>query len=183
VYRIRPRWRLPPAIAAGRQPLSLIVGDAADGSLVAGPYALGELQIEDRQPDFTLPPGITAWQIAVGDLAALQDLSLELQEQQLLVHVVWQARETTFTSYTTFVHLRDGERVLVTGDRQPSPPTSYWIPGEVIVETYTLPRPQPGAYSVALGLYDADSGARLPMREAGGQPLAADQVLLPLEVP
>lgn len=182
VYRVRATWRLP-VISAGRQPLALVVRDAADDSVVAGPYALGDLQIEDRQPDFSLPPGAASLQIEVGDLAMLQDLSLEVQEQQVLVHVVWQVRETTLTNYTTFVHLRDGERVLAAGDRPPSPPTSYWIPGEVIVETYALPRPQPGAYSVALGLYDADGGARLTMREADGQPLAADQALLPLDVP
>jgi hypothetical protein len=39
-----------------------------------------------------------------------------------------------------------------------------------------------GAYYIAVGMYDAASGGRLPLSDASRQPLAADQIILPLEI-
>ena len=144
---------------------------------------LGELDVETRQRRYELPPEVDPLQVKVGDLALLQAVSVETQEQNLLVHVIWQAQQTTFENYTTFVQLRDGERVIADDDRQPSPPTSHWAQGEVIVETYTLPRPATGEYTVALGLYDAATGQRLRMRSARDQNLSDDQYVLPVVIP
>jgi hypothetical protein len=38
-----------------------------------------------------------------------------------------------------------------------------------------------GAYHVAVGMYDAASGGRLPVTDASGQPVPDDQVVLPVE--
>jgi len=180
LYQIRPTWRLPPDLAAGRQTLFLF----APGVNGQGRTAeLGEVDVETRQRRYDLPPEVNPLQVQVGDLALLQAVSVETQEQNLLVHVIWQAQQTTFENYTTFVQLRDGERVIGDDDRQPSPPTSHWAQGEVIVENYTLPRPATGEYAVALGLYDAATGQRLRMRSARDQNLSDDQYVLPVVIP
>ena len=183
VYQVRPVWRLPLEITAGDQALALRVRNLSDDGIIAGPLMLGRLQIERRERRFELPQAVDVQQIAVGEIALLQDVTVEVQEQAVLVHVIWQARETTFDNFTTFVHLRDGERVIGGDDRQPSPPTSAWAPGQIITETYTLPRPAAGTYAVALGLYDASNGARLPLRDGAGQVIANDQFLQTVDVP
>ena len=161
----------------------MTVRGVGDGRIIAGPFALGEITIERREYRDALPPGVDPLRIRLGELALLQDVALELREKEVLVHLVWQVEETTLTNYTAFVHLRDGGRVIAADDRQPFPPTSYWTPGEVILETYTLQRPAPGTYDVAVGLYDAANGTRLHVREVDGQTLADDQLVLPLEAP
>ena len=50
-------------------------------------------------------------------------------------------------------------------------PTSLWLPGNTLVETVALPLPAdlaPGAYTLALGLYDENSMERLPITDATG---------------
>jgi hypothetical protein len=39
-----------------------------------------------------------------------------------------------------------------------------------------------GTYHIAVGLYDAASGGRLPVTDASGQRLPDDQVILPIEI-
>jgi hypothetical protein len=40
----------------------------------------------------------------------------------------------------------------------------------------------PGTYHVAVGLYDAASGGRLPITNASGQRLPDDRFVLPIEI-
>jgi hypothetical protein len=87
------------------------------------------------------------------------------------------------TSYTVFTHLLDpagrkrGQRDSVPCGGQC--PTTGWIEGEVLVDTYELsvePGASPGAYAIAVGWYDASTGQRLSTGDT-------DHVLLsPIEV-
>jgi hypothetical protein len=39
-----------------------------------------------------------------------------------------------------------------------------------------------GAYHIAVGMYDAISGGRLPVTDRSGHPLPDDQAVLPVEI-
>ena len=70
------------------------------------------------------------------------------------------------TSHTVFVHLLDDAR-QVRGQRDGIPvngayPTTLWRPGEFVTDGYEI-AVEPGQYTVEVGLYDAASGARLPV--------------------
>jgi hypothetical protein len=122
--------------------------------------------------------------LQVDSLANLQDAHIELTDEHVLVQVVWQARATTDVAYTTFLHLRDaGGTMVAQGDRPPAPATSTWVPGQVIVESYRLPRPPAGRYTINLGLYDAQSGVRLPLYDVKGDSLPGDQYTTEVTVP
>jgi hypothetical protein len=90
-------------------------------------------------------------------------------DQQLPLTLIWQTNQELTTSYRVFVHLVNsaGEIVAQT-DAEPaqwSRPTTGWIPGEYIVDEHTLTLPAdlpPGSYTIRLGLYDPDTGQRLP---------------------
>lgn len=93
------------------------------------------------------------------------------------------------TDYTVFVHLLGpdgqvwGQVDLAPGGGQR--PTSGWLPGEVIVDRYTVPveaGAPSGIYRIEIGLYEAETGQRLPVTDAKGTPLPDDRVLLDQEV-
>lgn len=65
--------------------------------------------------------------------------------------------------------------------RQGGNPTGTWAQGEAIVDQVVLtidPAAQPGAYTLNTGMYDPQSGARVPLSDAGGAPLADQQAPL-----
>ena len=60
-------------------------------------------------------------------------------------------------------------------------PTTGWLPGEVLEDPYRIPVPSdapPGAYQIEIGMYDPDTLERLPARDADGNRLAQDRILL-----
>jgi hypothetical protein len=80
--------------------------------------------------------------------------------------------------YTLFIHLlgRDNARV---GERTTYPgqgrfPTTLWPVGRAFCETYRLEvepwAPAPELYALEVGLYNADTGWRLPAQYTTGQP-------------
>ena len=93
--------------------------------------------------------------------------------QLLTLDLHWQA-VTTPPNLIRFVQLV-GPNGLVYGQNDSVPdggnyPTHLWRPGEIVVETVTLPvqadRP-PGQYTLYLGLYQPDTGQRVSVLGAG----------------
>lgn len=79
----------------------------------------------------------------------------------------WRAEMIPTADYTVFVHILDapGQRVAQV-DGPPAGgiyPTSLWNAGEIIRDVRPLPELPPGNYTVKVGLYRLDSGARLPL--------------------
>jgi hypothetical protein len=107
-------------------------------------------------------------------------LGITLNPEPSTVTLVWQAEHETPTSYRVFVHLlgTDGE-ILSQSDGEPvgwSRPTTGWLPGEILQDSHTLSfpaEPPDGALSLRVGLYDPETGQRLPS-ETG------DSITIPL---
>jgi hypothetical protein len=92
------------------------------------------------------------------------------------LHLVlqWQARADITKDYKYFIHLIDDNGAIVWQfdalHCNWDCPTSQWtanqiITDETIISLWDLP---PGAYQIAVGLYDGESSDRLPVREASG---------------
>jgi hypothetical protein len=103
---------------------------------------------------------------------------------RLTVAVEWQVDTPPAHSLTTFLHLGERDQPpLATGDsvpRQGHYPTIWWASGEVIPDTYNLTVPDglpPGRYPLLIGMYEPESGRRLPLVVAG-QRQAADAYLI-----
>ncbi|MCB9103951.1 MAG: glycosyltransferase family 39 protein [Anaerolineales bacterium] len=97
----------------------------------------------------------------------LQSPNSNLQSLPMTFH--WQSLQPTAKPYTVFLQLLNQNGEVVSGwDSQPFNglyPTSRWSPGEIVVDTFTLPLPEnglpPGSYRLITGFYDFDTGQRL----------------------
>ncbi len=97
----------------------------------------------------------------------LHAVTLTPTADQLRVTVWWESLAPLPVDYTLFVHLLDvtGD-TLTNADAPPLAggfPTTLWQPGDVIQDEYILPLPAAPAstYTVSLGWYDPQTGARL----------------------
>jgi hypothetical protein len=94
--------------------------------------------------------------------------NLKPQTVELTLH--WQALQEMSESYTVFVHVVDATGAVRTQQDNPpmngTYPTTLWQPGEFVHDVYTLSLPPDlpaGDYVLEVGLYLADTGARLPV--------------------
>ena len=195
--------RFDPELAAGGYQLALNVLAPDGHSLWADDEVLSAVEVTPRQRLFELPAGIAyPLDLTLGSDVHLRgfDLSPPPAEEgsgervlqpgdtpQLTLY--WQAGGPTDLDYTVFAHLvgPDG-RPHGQVDTMPAggaAPTTSWAPGQVIVDELAIPVAADGpagAYHVAIGMYDAASGGRLPITDASGEPLPNDQVVLPVEI-
>lgn len=106
------------------------------------------------------------------------------EESQLHLALPWRAMQEVEASYKVFVHLlNDAGEIVSQYDAVPCSwecPTSAWEAGAWYVDEAVLPLwgLPPGEYRLALGLYDAVTGRRLPTL-ADGAPVADGYFLLP----
>lgn len=100
---------------------------------------------------------------------------------RLRVHLFWRAKEAPPQDYTVFVHVLDENGNLVAqSDGQPvggAYPVSWWWPGQLVEDVHEVPMQgvEPGTYQIVIGMYDLESGKRLPVADGDG----AAQIPLP----
>ncbi len=175
-------FQLPLNLSRGTYQLEV---SASDGQAV--PLEGLTLQVQARS--FDLPQPQVSLKASLGDQILL--LGYDLGETQvapgetLHLTLYWQAQAGMDVSYTVFTHLLDGdERIWGQVDSIPvqgTYPTSDWLPGEVVADEYTIPvspDAPPGTYVIEVGMYDAVTGARLPVHDTAGRPVPGGRVLL-----
>ncbi len=190
--------RLGPGQAVRAQYSLLIPATAPDGTyrLVAGlldpltrqrvPASQGDqvnlikLALKGREHTTVAPAMQHTVNARLGDVADLLgfDLASPATGRTVNITLYWRARQETSTSYKVFVHLLDA-KAAIWGQRDAEPgngaaPTTSWIPGEIISDTYSIPvQPDapPGEYDIEIGMYSLPSGARLPVTNETGQPI------------
>ena len=91
------------------------------------------------------------------------------------VTLYWSAEGSLPENYTVFVHIFDTDGVRVAQhDSWPADglaPTSAWLPGQPVADRHRVQLPatlSPGAYRVGIGLYQAETGRRIPLRPEEG---------------
>lgn len=96
----------------------------------------------------------------------------------------WRADRPIDKSYTVFVHLvgeqfNPAQNNPLWGqvDRVPRIPTTAWLPGENVLEAYSIridANAPPGKYAIVAGMYDAATGGRLPVDGGGDSIIIAE---------
>jgi hypothetical protein len=132
---------------------------------------LGTIQVEERQrlleePKIGKPIDIPFGQrVRLSSLQLPDDMTTELP---LEVTLLWQASTSGGTQLRAFVQLYHNEQQINSSDHELDPPASAWINGEWIIDHHTVfvpNEPLAGSYKLVVGLYDAQSGERLPTPE------------------
>ncbi len=187
---------IPARLSTGEYTLNISL-ETVDTGVCTEPASLGSLTITGRERVFTAPQVARPLDINLGDKARLvgYDLrdavgeSLSVKPGDTLhLTLYWQSLAQFDKSYTAFVHLLDAEG-NIWGQRDSIPgggelPTTSWAPGEFLTDEYAIPvmpDAPAGKYTLALGLYDAETWQRLPVRGAVGD-VVGDYVVLPIRV-
>jgi hypothetical protein len=180
-------------------PYRLVVGlyrftDGERLTVVTGPQrgrdnlALTKVNILSREHDY-MEPGVShPLQARFGGSVVLIGYDLEAQRakpgDRLELTLYWHAVSPVDKSYTVFVHLLDADEVIQGwGDSLPGGgtlPTTSWLAGEYLRDRHEIaikPEAPSGEYLIEVGLYEAISGARLPVLDEEGQ-VQGDRVLL-----
>lgn len=153
--------------------------------------SLGVVSVVATERRFTAPD--VEHPLAADFAGEIALLGYDLQESgsnQVNLRLVWQALSVPADDYTVFVHLLypDGTCCAWQADTMPASgqyPSGRWIPGEVVVDEYTISIPDqadPGRYALEVGLYIAETGQRLRVT-LPGTPESDAIMLRPIDVP
>jgi hypothetical protein len=158
--------RVPRDVSAGEYALQLQIGTQS--------VDLGNVTVQATERVFEVPSIEHTLAASLGDQVELlgYDLSADraASGDTLMLTLYWRALAEMDESYTVFTHIvaPDGE---ISGQRDNPPvsgsyPTSLWLSGEVIVDVYEIPiavDAAPGEHVLEVGMYVAETGARLPV--------------------
>ncbi len=167
-WRGQHRLRLPASLPAGDYSLSISINGEP------GAQALGTITVVAPARTVTRPDVQFESGASFENVAVLEGYSLKKEGNALTVTLVWRATATPEVSYSAFVHLADDAgRVWAQSDSVPvnwTRPTTGWIAGEYIADEHTLSPPgelPTGAYKLFVGLYDPQTGDRVPATGPG----------------
>jgi len=169
-WRGQQRLRLPASLADGEYQLSVSVKGEP------GAQALRALKVKAPARTFMRPTPEHASDARFEGVAALAGYDLRREGNKLTVTLMWQATDSPPLSYAVFIHLADDAgRVWAQSDSVPvnwTRPTTGWVPGEYVADTHALTLPgdlPPGEYRLWIGLYDPQTGNRVPVAGVGAE--------------
>jgi hypothetical protein len=174
-----------PFLEPGDYSVRLALTDALTGDAQGLPHEIGKIHVAGRPRDFALPQFTHPAGVQWDDAVTLLGYDVETSPEALTLTVVWQANRRMTESYKVFVHVVDeASGAIVAQDdsipRRWSYPTDWWEQNEVVTDTIAIPLDQvpPGRYGVTLGVYQPDTGQRLPARSQAGERYPDDLVPL-----
>jgi len=150
---------------------------------------LDALQVSDRLRRFDLPQVSYPLGVTVGKNATLVGYDLDLDRAfpggEIPLTLYWKAGGPMVRPFKVFTHLVASDGPPLAQDDAPPGrgccPTSTWTEGEVVVDQHLISLPGdllPGTYDLVVGMYDEDTGTRLPVRAADGEKLPHDRALV-----
>ena len=168
--------RVSPSIKSGVYTLTLALADGATGAQIGYPATVGAMDIRTVPRVSVQPKPAQPLHARWGDVILLHGYDLQASAKSLELTLYWQAEQKMDVSYKVFVHLIDlNTRAIVAQDdavpRRWTYPTTRWEPGEVVEDTVplSLSGVPLGPYRLILGLYDPQTGQRLPAYSADGE--------------
>ena len=178
-WRIWHALRIPPEVDPGQYHLE--VGLSGPEPATAGALVpVEQISIQGRPRLFELPAIQHPMFAQLGE--GVHFLGYDLEDdgvrpgETLHLTLYWQAADDSAVSYTVFTHLLDansqlwGQQDSIPG--QGSLPTTGWLSGEVVVDEYEIEidagAPQ-GEYVIEIGMYQAETGERLPVFDGAGR--------------
>lgn len=165
--------QMPPNARSGTYVLNVRLLDVGSGA-TAGREILGKLEFVERARRFETPQVEYAVGADLNNVAQLIGYDLPQTTvragEAFPITLYWRALEQTTTSYATFIHVL-GPDGSIRGQWDSIPgagtlPTTGWVKGEVITDRYMIPMgpdAPPWEYTIVVGMYDPQTGQRLPV--------------------
>jgi hypothetical protein len=175
---VRGSYALPvdPFLEAGGYTLTLTLADGATGAQVGSPVVLGRVGVKALPRVFVEPRPAHPLRVRWGDAILLRGYELQGSAESLELTLYWQAKQRMDVSYKVFVHLIEATTgTIVTQDdavpRRWTYPTSWWERDEMVEDTISLSLDgvSSGWYRLVVGLYNPETGERLPAYSADGE--------------
>lgn len=144
--------------------------------LVYEPAVMGSREVE-HPLDSRLGESIRLRGYEREDAKSDQSGKIALQAGEAVrLALLWEATDQVDSSYKVFIHLTDA-RGAIWAQQDTIPqggdfPTDEWMSGDMILDHYSLlvPSDTPaGEYLLVVGMYDANSGQRLPVFDTSGE--------------
>ncbi|MEM7347770.1 MAG: hypothetical protein AAF485_26350, partial [Chloroflexota bacterium] len=162
-------------LSPGDYQLSITLYDSQTNQPV-GSVDLGPVTVVDRRRQFEPPSLQNPLQAQFGDTISL--IGYDLFEEPLLggarttLKLYWQARQEIPESYTVFVQIL-GPQGTVVGQHDSIPAgyleTNQWLPQEIVTDRHQIdfPTEELGEYRLIVGMYQPETGERLPITQTG----------------
>ncbi len=120
-----------------------------------------------------------------GDQVTLLGAGLrQANNGQMCIDLRWQARHDSLPDDTVMLHLLDASgTTIAVADAPPLEslyPTSNWLSGQILDDSHCFTTE---ASTLALGLYDSNSGVRLPIVTADSGHVVDNSLLIPITAP
>jgi hypothetical protein len=189
--------RADPFIEGGTYTVTVALVDPATGARAGQPLTVGRVEVQAAERVFERPEvqvpveAFFGGNHSDGHVLRLLGYALRPTGPQLDVTLHWQAMQRMEVAFKFFVHLLDLEtgELVAQADVMPHDwryPTHWWEKGEFVSDEITLSVSDvpPGVYRVVIGVYDPETGVRLPITastlsaDAAGTGRAEDQYLL-----
>jgi len=185
VARGRGLLHVDPFVEGGTYTVTLALVDPDTNAPAGDPLSIGQVEVQTVQREFKRPEVEVPAEASFGDKLRLLGYDMEQSTGELDITLHWQALRRMEVAYKFFVHLLDvetGEPVAQVDfmPRDWTYPTHWWEQDEFVSDEITLAISDvpPGRYPVAIGVYNPDTGARLPVTEAAGVGAAENHYVL-----
>jgi hypothetical protein len=147
-------------------------GPLARGDLDPAPYPLYDRYlITPKRPDL---PKIAHFD---GILTLHEAQAMLLDSQTVQVDLIWSANAPLPQSLTVFAHAAETADTIAQDDSLPGAgrwSADWWRPGLYLHDRHTISLPEPfdpARHTIYVGLYDAQSGLRLPVVNNANEPV------------
>jgi len=150
---------------------------------------LGTVRIQERPRTFKLPRVGHPLRADLGD--EVRFLGYDLKSDHVPpggfveLTLYWQAQRALDVNYTVFTQVLDANYQAAgqwdNWPRQNAYPTRLWAAGEIVDDSYRIPidpHAPPGEYTIVVGMYNAETGERLPVTLADGQQVPERWIIL-----
>lgn len=174
-----------PFMAPGTYSRTLSLVDEQTGTILGRSLFLGPVEIEALPRNYDAPDPTQPLNARWADEISLPGYDLSVSDTSLSLTLYWQALKRSPSFYKFFAHVIDQETGAVAAQEDTVPrnwsyPTTWWDKGEVVEDTIdidieSLPS---GQYRLQIGFYDPDTGDRIPVYSADGQPYPDNAVPL-----
>lgn len=168
--RGRGQLQVDPFLRGGTYTVTLGLMDPTTGREPGESVPLGEVEVEAIERTFELPTPAVEADATFGTALKLLGYDLHREANAVTLTLHWQALRRMEESYTFFVHLVDSETgdLVAQADFIPYDSTYYttwWEAGEIVSDeaVLSLVNVPPATYRLEIGVYERDSGQRLPL--------------------